>query len=388
MQVGLHTEQLIEAIRSSLEEGRAAPGITVGLVGSTYYIVDGHARVEACDRAEFVEINVGEVLDLGSVADVLIEHVRRNIRSPLNPIKVLGVAALLAKEGVERPLSVLHLTPVLEEAVRVLSMWPGDLVGTVSDLIDRKSGRFSDVYAVPHFFAAFQDLSFKASRREKGAQEELKGIVTHIVRYLDSIGDEREFTFPGPDQILALMRDRRKQIKMAAQVAKSSAKATSTSDRPARKQRARRGGGREDEDVDAEGEDEIGYEEPLMMPDRNKSMIKCTQCGSPQVVDLKTGHVCPVETVAGGMIDVIRDGEGHRSYALSMKAMKFLGLDRPLEEVSPANYTIIGTDKKSEVERAVRSARPTSRFVLIVSDAEPDEGDAAGSHDQGDGDSS
>jgi hypothetical protein len=299
---------------------------------------------------------------------------------------VLGVAALLAKEGVERPLSVLHLTPVMEEAVRVLSMWQGDLVGTVSDLIDRKSGRFSDVYAVPHFFTAFQDLSFKASRREKGAQEELKGIVTHIVRYLDSIGEEREFTFPGPDQILALMRDRKKQIKMAAQVAKSSAKASSTSERATRKQQSRRGNvGRADEGEDAEGDDEIGYEEPLMMPDRNKSMIKCTHCGSPQVVDLKTGHVCPVETVAGGMIDVIRDGEGHKSYALSMKAMKFLGLDRPLEEVSPANYTVIGTDRKSEVERAIRSARPTSRFVLIVSDAEPEEGDDAVSHDKGDG---
>jgi len=371
VQVNLHTEQLIEAIRSSLEEGRAAPGITVGLVGGVHYIVDGHARVEACDRAEFVEINVGEVLELGSMADLLVEHVRRNIRSPLNPVKVLGVAALLAKQGVERPLTVLHLTPVMEAAVRVLSMWPGELVGMVSDLIDRKSGRFSDVYAVPHFFTAFQDLSFRVDRREKGAQEELKGIVTYIVRYLDSIGDEREFAFPGPDQILALMRDRRKQIKMAAQVAKSSARASSTSERATRKQQARRrdgdGGGEED---DAEADDEIGYEEPLMMPDRNKSMIKCTQCGSPQVIDLKTGHVCPVETVAGGMIDVIRDGDGHRSYALSMKAMKFLGLDRPFEEVSPANYNVISTDKKSEVERAIRSARPTSRFVLIISDGQ------------------
>lgn len=382
VRVNLHTEQLIEAIRSSLEEGRAVQGIAVAAVGNTYYIVDGHARVEACDRAGFAEINVGEVLDLASVANVLIEHVRRNTRSPLNPVKVLGVAGLLAKEGVERPLSALRLTPVMEAAVRVLSMWPGDVVGMVSGLLDRKTGRFSDVYAVPHFFAAFEDLSIKVSRREKGAEEELRGIMTHIVRYLESIGEEREFAFPGPDQILALMRDRRKLVKMAAQAAKASATASSTSGNTTRKVgagRGDRGGADEGGKEDAPGDDEVGYEEPLMMPDRNKSIIECTQCGRPQVVDLKTGHVCPVESVAGGMIDVIRDGDGHKSYVLSIKAMKFLGLDRPVEEVSPANYTVVGTDRKGEVERAVKSAKPAARFVLIISESEPDLGDDQGS---------
>lgn len=373
VRVNLHTEQLIEAIRSSLEEGRAVPGITVGAVGGAYYIVDGHARVEACDRAEFAEVNVGEVLDLAGAASVVIEHVRRNTRSPMNPVKVLGAVAFLVKEGVEDPFKELHLPPVMEAAVRALSRWPRDVKAMVSDLLDRSAGRFSEVYATPHFFAAFEDLSKKVDDHEKGAEEELRGIVSHLVRYLESIADEHEFALSTPDQILALTRDRRREIKAAAQAAKLSAKARSAARGAAgtEEEDYSEGDGEEDADDDeADGDGGVGYKEPLVMPDRNKSMIECTHCGRPQVVDLKTGHVCPVESVAGGMIDVIRDGDGHRSYALSMKAMKFLGLDRPAEEISPARYSVVATDKKSEVERLVRSARPTSRFVVMISDLE------------------
>src|SRR5581483_3302552 len=79
VRVNLHTEQMIEAIMASVEEGRAVPGITVGHVGKAasssshhhYYIVDGHARVEAYQRAEIEEINIAEVLDLESETDVL-----------------------------------------------------------------------------------------------------------------------------------------------------------------------------------------------------------------------------------------------------------------------------------------------------------------------------
>ncbi len=370
VQVNLHTEQLIEAVRSSLEGGRAVPGITVGTVDDAYYIVDGHARVEACDRAGFAEVNVGEVLDLGSAANVVIEHVRRNTRSPMNPVKVLGAVAFLLREGVEDPFKALHLPPVMEMAVRTLSRWPGDVRSMVSDLLEKGASRFSDVYAIPHFFAAFEGLSQKVQAREKGAEEELRDIVSHVVRYLGSIGDEHEFVLPTPDQILALTRDRKRQIKAAARAAKLSTNSRSTA-RGAAGVEEEEGdddsNGGQDEDADS---DDVGYKEPLMMPDRNKSVIECTHCGRPQVVDLKTGHVCPVESVAGGMIDVIRDGDGHRSYALSMKAMRFLGLDRPAEEVSPARYAVVATDRKSEVERLVRSARPTARFVIITSDPE------------------
>jgi hypothetical protein len=364
--VNLHTEQLIEAIRTSVEEGRAPQGITVGVSGDDYYIVDGHARVEAFQRAGFVEVNVGEVLDLGSTANILIEHVRRNIHSPLNPIKVFLAASLLAKEGVEEPLKALRLTPVMQAAVRVLTMWPVDIMAMVSDLLDKSTARFSDVNAVPHFFVTFEDLSMKASSREKGAEEELRDTISHIVQYLESIGDEREFTLPGPDQILALVRDRRRQINAVVQASKAPANADPTYSEDT----GVGGAGRDDPDGDEVGDDRVWYREPVVMPDRNKSMIECIHCGREQVVDLKTGHVCPVESVAGGMIDVIRDGDGYRSYALSMKAMKFLGLDRPAEEISPAKYVTVATDAKSEVERAVRSTRPAARFVLIISDSD------------------
>jgi hypothetical protein len=69
------------------------------------------------------------------------------------------------------------------------------------------------------------------------------------------------------------------------------------------------------------------------------------------------------------MIEVIRDGDGKKAYILGMKAMRFLGLDRPVEEISPSKYSVLATDRKSDVERMLRSAKPTSRFVIIVSDS-------------------
>ena len=367
--VNLHTEHMIEAIRSSLEEGRAAPGITVGRVGDAYYIVDGHARVEAYRRAEFEEINVGEVLDLGSETDVLIEHVKRNTRSPMNPIKVRGAVALLIKEGVEEPFKTLRLSPVMETAVHVLVRWPSDVLAMVSDLLDKNAGRFSDVYAIPQFFAAFADLTLDVRHGDKRAEEELRGIISYIVQYLESIREEREFTLPGPDQIRALRRVRRQRMTALVAATKSPAKARQ-SVKQASSEGAEDYDKEEGEPEDAEDSDDggVGYKAPLLMPDRNKSMVQCTHCGSPQVVDLKTGHVCPVESVAGGMIDVIHDGDGRRAYVLSIKAMKFLGLDRPAEEISPAKYVVVATDRKSDVDRLIRSAKPTARFVVIVSD--------------------
>jgi hypothetical protein len=157
---------MIEAIRASVEEGRAVPGITVGHVDKAassshhhYYIVDGHARVEAYQRAEIEEINVAEVLVLESETDVLIEHVRRNLHSPMNPIRVATIAALLAKAQVENPFKALGLSPVMETAVNVLTHWPNDVLTKLSRVLDMNASRFSDVHALPHFFTAFEELT-------------------------------------------------------------------------------------------------------------------------------------------------------------------------------------------------------------------------------------
>lgn len=361
VRVNLHTEHLIECIRSSVEGGRAAPGITVALVGkSLYYIVDGHARVEAYKRAEMEEVNVAEILDLKDETEVLVEHVRRNLRSHLNPLRVAAAAGHLAKAGVQDPFKLLGVSPVMEIAVNVINRWPADMRTRVSKLLDTSAGKFSDVYAPPHFFVAFEELTDKAHRGDKSAEIQLRDTVTYIAKYLESVSEESEFALPGPDQVYALMSSRRQAI---------AGEATALSEglpewRASRRERLE--GGREEPYSEEDG-DEVGYREPLMMPDRNKSLIECTHCGRPQVVDLKTGHACPVESVAGGMIDVIRDGDGLRSYSVSMKAMRFLGLDRPVEEVSPDSCTVLATDKKSEVERLLKSAKPTARFVVIMS---------------------
>jgi hypothetical protein len=361
VRVNLHTEHLIESIRGSVEGGMAAPGITVALVGkSQYYIVDGHARVQAYKKAELEEVNVAEVLDLKNETEVLVEHVRRNLRSHMNPIRVAEAAAHLAKAGAQDPFKLLGVSPVMETAVNVINRWPTDVRTTLSRLLDTSAGKFSDVYAPPHFFVAFEELTDRAHRGDESAEIRLKDIVSHIVQYLGSISEETEFCLPGPDQVYALMSSRRQALAGEATAFAEGLPAVRASCRE------RLEGGYEEPDSEEYG-DQVGYREPLMMPDRNKSLIECTHCGRPQVVDLKTGHACPVESVAGGMIDVIRDGDGLRSYSLSMKAMRFLGLDRPVEEVTPDSCTVLATDKKSEVERLLKSAKPTAHFVVIMS---------------------
>ncbi len=419
VRVNLHTEQMIEAIRASVEVGRGVPGITVGHVGKAassssssphhyhnYYIVDGHARVEAYQRAEIEEINVAEVLDLESETDVLIEHVRRNLHSPMNPIKVAAVAGLLAKAQVENPFKSLGLSPVMETAVNVLTHWPNDVLTKLSRVLDMNASRFSDVYALPHFFTAFEELTEKIRRGNKDAEEELRGVISYIAQYLESIGHENEFTLPSPDQVYALMRGRKQRMAAEAMTADASlqeasgssssssfsspppSSSSSSSPLAIRKNASKRAPAvvhNKDDHVDeADGErseefhevgnnrdvsdNDVRYKAPLLMPDKNKSIIQCTHCGRPQVVDLKTGHACPLETVADGMIEVIRDGDGKKAYVLGVKAMRFLGLDRPIEEISPSKYSVLATDKKSDVERILRAAKPTSRFVIMVSD--------------------
>jgi hypothetical protein len=397
VRVNLHTEQMIEAIRASVEEGRAVLGITVALVGKAapssshhYYIVDGHARVEAYQRAEIEEINIAEVLDLESETDVLIEHVIRNLHSPMNPIKVAAIAALLAKAKVENPFKALGLSPVMETAVNVLTHWPNDVLTKLSRVLDMNASRFSDVYALPHFFTAFEELTEKIRRGDKDAEEELRGVISYISQYLESIGHENEFTLPSPDQVYALMRGRKQRMAAAASAGAMAASASppqeaarsspSSSSSTIRKPTSKKAVVQNDEDEegnkegtgkDAGGEDsDVRYKAPLLMPDRNKSIIQCTHCGRPQVVDLKTGHACPLETVADGMIEVIRDGDGKKAYILGMKATRFLGLNRPIEDISPSKYSVLATDRKSDVERMLRSAKPTSRFVVIVSDSD------------------
>jgi hypothetical protein len=396
VRVNLHTEQMIEVIRASVEEGRAVPGITVGHVDKAassssshhhYYIVDGHARVEAYQRAEIEEINVAEVLVLESETDVLTEHVRRNLHSPMNPIRVAAIAALLAKAQVENPFKALGLSPVMETAVNVLTHWPNDVLTKLSRVLDMNASRFSDVYALPHFFTAFEELTEKIRRGDKDAEEELRGVISYIAQYLESVGNANEFTLPTPDQVYALMRGRKQRMAASASpgAVATGASLPEEAARPAssstiRKPASKKSVAQDDEDEEGskegEGKEDAGEEDsdvrckaPLLMPDRNKSIIQCTHCGRPQVVDLKTGHACPLETVADGMIEVIRDGDGKKAYILGMKAVRFLGLDRPVEEISPSKYSVLATDRKSDVERMLRSAMPTPRFVIIVSDS-------------------
>lgn len=366
VRINLHTGHMIDLMADTvMSDGRRLPGIIIAYVGETAYIVDGHARVDAYRKVGFQEVNVSEVLHLDGEVEIVREHVMRNQHSSVNPLKVAAAVVFLEKSGTRDAVKTLGLSPVMASAVGIIRAWPADIRTKVSQVLEAQARKFSDVYALPHFFTAFSDLTDRVRRGDRAAEEELRSIISYIMSYLESVKDEQEFTLPGPDQISAIMRVRKHRMAMFAAASTSSPGSLSKGQSipPMQSQQSRYDGGNGRNDDDMQGKP------PLVFPDKNKSRIQCTHCGKPQVVDLKTGTVCPVEEVPladGGMIEVIRDGEGRRSYALGPKAVKFLALDRPDDEISPSNYVMIATDKRSEVERVLKVAKPEARFVLFM----------------------
>jgi hypothetical protein len=148
----------------------------------------------------------------------------------------------------------------------------------------------------------------------------LRGVISYIAQYLESIGHENEFTLPTPDQVFALMRGRKQRmaasasagsVATGASLPQEAARPSSSSSSTIRKPKSKKAVAQDDEDEegnkegkgkeDAGGEDsDVRYKAPLLMPDRNKSIIQCTHCGRPQVVDLKTGHACPLRQLQMG----------------------------------------------------------------------------------------
>ncbi|MEM2062605.1 MAG: ParB/RepB/Spo0J family partition protein [Candidatus Nitrosocaldus sp.] len=88
--VTLSTYPMIRSIADTLKKNSDASSIqpiVVGEVGGEYYILDGYARVQACRIANVKSIRA-YVIRLKSMEDAQIWHIRLNIRSTLNILKL------------------------------------------------------------------------------------------------------------------------------------------------------------------------------------------------------------------------------------------------------------------------------------------------------------
>jgi hypothetical protein len=398
VRVRLHTTQFIDSITASIEADRPIDGIAVARVGNKYYIVDGHARVDAYRAAGLAEVVVSDELVLDDVAQVVIEHVKRNITSPLNPLNVANAIAFLAKHGIKDPYAAIPLGEVMKRAVQlILGVYDTELRTMLQKYLLEKAVIFPDVEVLPHFFIAVYETCssdipssiMDDRKRKEEIQRRMSALVQSILGYLNMLRAQERFVFPTPDQVMAmaasLKQKRTLEYMMALQSSSSAAVQRTTTTAAAAGGRAvlEYGGSDANDDGDDDnGSGEIGSHPSIgatpgkkgangvLLPDNNKSLIHCLHCGKQQVVDMSTGAVCRIEEF--GPVNVIRgDGDGSNDsqvFCLSPKHVEFLGLASGTVDVDDVKQLV--TDRKSEVEKFLKRVSIATRFVVIAVDHE------------------
>ncbi|HEX7033006.1 MAG TPA: ParB N-terminal domain-containing protein [Nitrososphaera sp.] len=399
VRVRLHTTQFIDSITASIEADLPIEGIAVARVGNKYYIVDGHARVDAYRAAGLAEVVVSDELVLDDVAQVVIEHVKRNITSPLNPLNVANAIAFLAKHGIKDPYAAIPLGEVMKRAVQlILGVYDTELRATLQKYLLEKAAIFPDVEVLPHFFIAVYETCssdipssiMDDRKRKEEIQRRMRALVQSILGYLNMLRAQERFVFPTPDQVMAmaasLKQKRTLEYMMALQSSSSSAavQRTTTTAAAAGGRAVMKYGGSDtnDDGDDDNGSGEIGSHPSIgatpgkkgangvLLPDNNKSLIHCLHCGKQQVVDMSTGAVCRIEEF--GPVNVIRgDGDGSNDsqvFCLSPKHVEFLGLASGTVDVDDVKQLV--TDRKSEVEKFLKRVSIATRFVVIAVDHE------------------
>ncbi len=403
VRVRLHTSQFIDSIAASIKADRPVDGIVVARVGDKYYIVDGHARLDAYMAAELAEVVVSEELVLDDIAQVVIEHVKRNITSPLNPLNVANAIAFLAKHGIKDPYAAIPLSEVMKRAVQlILGVYDTELRALLQKYLQEKAVIFSEVEMLPHFFIAVygtcsSDIPSGRDERERKEeiQRRMRALIENILRYLNMLRTQERFVFPTPDQITAIAASLKQRKTLAAIVAMPTTPSLSTAAAAAAVQKkAVAGGDRtmlEYGGYDDDGDDDGGGTEHTMpvvvagggkkgtaggggmlLPDNNKSIMRCIHCGKQQVVDMSTGTVCRIEEF--GPIRVIRNDDGNNGgsskevFCLSQEQAEFLGLASGTVDVDDIKQLM--TDRKSEVEKFLKRVSIATRFVVIAVDHE------------------
>lgn len=183
------SEKMIIRIANTVKEAPTSiPPIDVGVIDDEYYIIDGHARVEAFKRAGLSYIQA-KIHKLKSKDDVIINHIRYNKHSAFNPIILYEAikdendifkAAKKYWLDVEEIKAVLAIAKLGEEAYNSLKMY-----------IEILSKRFDNVYIPPYIIRTLAKIPI----------EYQKDVVDYIFINIDR--PENRFSFPEEDSILA-----------------------------------------------------------------------------------------------------------------------------------------------------------------------------------------
>ncbi|HEX7031949.1 MAG TPA: ParB/RepB/Spo0J family partition protein [Nitrososphaera sp.] len=393
VRVRLHTSQFIDSIGASIEADHPIDGIVVARVGNKSYIVDGHARVDAYRAAGLAEVVVSDELVLDDIAQVVIEHVKRNITSPINPLNVANAIAFLAKHGVSDPYAAIPLGEVMKRAVQlILGTYDTELRVMLQKYLAEKAAVFPDIEVLPHFFIAVYETcssDIPSGRDERERKEEIqrrmRSLIENILSYLNMLRAQERFVFPTPDQVIAMAASLKQRKTLADMMPTPT---SSPSPAAVHRATAAAGGravlkyGGSDADGDDDGSDNAAFNLPVagtedrestnrvLLPDNNKSIIHCLHCGRQQVIDMSTGAVCRIEEF--GPVNVIRgDGDGNNGgevFYLSPRHVEFLGLASGTVDLDDVKQLV--TDRKSEVEKFLEKVSIATKFVIIAVDHE------------------
>lgn len=183
--VTLHSRGMLDAlITAAKSHFDLIPPITAAEVDGTLYIVDGHARVEACRAAGLREIRaiVKRAKDL---KEVCMEHVITNRRGVLNPFKLHDALLFLG-----------------DRAQELVSLVAIEYIGKIGPLTEQARSVFSEfLESIADRAEAVQVPEYIIIKLAK-LQPELQ--VDALTEMINAINVEKKFYWPTPSMLDAL----------------------------------------------------------------------------------------------------------------------------------------------------------------------------------------
>lgn len=143
--VTLSTIPTIKSISDALKRGEELQPITVAKVNDEYYILDGYARVEAHKLANIDSVKA-YVIELKSKEEAQLWHIRLNIRSSLNILKLYE-----ALKHHNKDINSLGLDETMLKIIKRLDRIKGRAYTRLAYYLDILRQRFARVPQIPYY---------------------------------------------------------------------------------------------------------------------------------------------------------------------------------------------------------------------------------------------
>ncbi len=146
--VTLSTVPMIKSMHEALKNGRELQPITVAKIKDEYYILDGYARVEAYRLANINSIKA-DVIELKSKEEAELWHIRLNVRSSLNILKLYE--ALKHHEVLKHNSNALGLDETMLKILKRLDKIKDRAYSRLAYYLDILRDRFTRVPPIPYY---------------------------------------------------------------------------------------------------------------------------------------------------------------------------------------------------------------------------------------------